>query len=60
LCISTAIASWSTLKDQINVLENWFKDVKTFMLAEQAMAVGEPDTLKAQLEQFSVMMTFFY
>jgi len=52
--VISAVESWVTLQEQINVLQNWFKDVKVFMAAEQAMAVGEPETLKAQLEQFTV------
>jgi hypothetical protein len=42
------------LKEQLNVLENWLKDVRAFMQAEQKAAVGEPETLQAQLEQFTV------
>ncbi|XP_065334491.1 dystrophin, isoforms A/C/F/G/H-like isoform X2 [Cloeon dipterum] len=51
--VQASVESWTALKEQIGVLENWLKEVKVFMEAEQAMAVGEPETLKAQLEQFS-------
>ncbi|XP_059471691.1 dystrophin, isoforms A/C/F/G/H isoform X3 [Neocloeon triangulifer] len=51
--VQSMVESWSSMKEQINVLENWLKEVKIFVEAEEAMAVGEPETLKAQLQQFS-------
>ncbi|KAF4520358.1 hypothetical protein B566_EDAN009881, partial [Ephemera danica] len=55
LCYFAAAESWSTLREQLGVLEAWLHDVKAFMQAEQSAAVGEPETLQAQLEQFTAL-----